>query len=123
MQTYVTKLSDTQYKLVDGTTETTFTAETAKYNNKIYLKLPKNSVNRSYIELKLFNDDLTQELLPAERKTKKSDIERVREYLHGDDAELFDILIEKAIKAMKTADIQAKMAELQKQLAELQGQI
>lgn len=123
MQTYVTKLSDTQYKLVDGTTETTFAAETARYNNKLYLKLPKNSVNRSYIELRLFNDDLTQELLPSEKKTKKSEIERVREYLHGDDAELFDILIEKAIKAMKTADIQAKMAALQAQLAELQGQI
>ena len=123
MQTYVTKLSDTQYKLVDGTTEITFTAETARYNNKLYLKLPKNSVNRSYIELRLFNDDLTQELLPSEKKNKKSEIERVREYLHGDDAELFDILIEKAIKAMKTADIQAKMAALQAQLAELQGQI
>ena len=123
MQTYVTKLSDTQYKLVDGTTEITFAAETARYNNKLYLKLPKNSVNRSYIELRLFNDDLTQELLPNEKKTKKSEIERVREYLHGDDAELFDILIEKAIKAMKTADIQAKMAALQAQLAELQGQI
>lgn len=123
MQTYVTKLSETQYKLIDGTTETTFTAEIVKYNNKMYLKLPKNSVNRSYIELRLFNNDLTQELLPAERKTKKSEIERVREYLHGDDGELFDILIEKAIKAMKTADIQAKMAELQKQLAELQGNI
>ena len=123
MQIYVTKLSDTQYKLVDGTTEITFEAEIARFNNKLYLKLPKNSLKHSYIELRLFNNDLTQEVLPSEKKTKKSERERVRKYLHGDDAELFDILIEKAIKAMKTADIQAKMAALQAQLAELQGQI
>lgn len=122
MQTYVTKLSDTKYRLVDNSTTIEFDADIRKYNNKYYLVLPKNSTKRSYIEISVFAKDGTYELTPKEAKPKaKSELDKVKEYLTSDELVTFNALIDKAIERMKGADLLAKIAKLQEEYAKLQG--
>ncbi len=102
----IEKLNDTQLRMSDNGTITTFNIKLV-YDNRTHrnwIELPTNSIRKKYIPDTAFADASTitiekkqaQNANGVQSKTKKSDVDVLRENLDENDQKTLDELIEKA---------------------------
>lgn len=118
----IEKISDTQLRMIDGGTTTTFNIKLVFDNrtHRNWIELPANSIKRKYIPDTSFSNATVITLEPktkagetsTPKASKKSELDILRENLDDVDRKTLDELIAKATLNIKKQALQAYVQQI-----------
>lgn len=127
----IEKISDTQLRMIDGSTTSTFNIKLVFDNrtHRNWIELPTNSIKRKYIPDTSFAAATTITLeaknksgeTSTSKKEKKTELDILKENLDDDDRKTLDELIAKATLNIKKQALQAYIQQIKDLQCAIEG--